>query len=178
MTRQRVLVTVFSVLIGAFALIQLVPFGHQHTNPPAGTSVVWDSPRTLELARRACFDCHSNETKWPWYSSIAPISWKVQGHVDEGREKLNFTAFDAASRKMTKAAGKASEEVREGGMPLSDYLLLHPLAHLTAAEKQELIRGLEATFSAYARHGAAPADSAAVGEGGEGDGKDDDGDRD
>lgn len=160
-------------LVALFGLIQLVPYGHQHTNPPAGASPAWDSPRTLELARRACFDCHSNETKWPWYASIAPISWRIQTHVNEGRGKLNLTAFDAASRKMTHAAGEASEAVTKGEMPPSDYLLLHPEAQLTAAEKQELARGLDATFAAFGEGrergvgGAADSPGAGRGEAGE-----------
>ncbi len=156
-------------IVALFGLIQLVPYGRQHANPPAGASPAWDSPRTLELARRACFDCHSNETKWPWYASIAPISWRIQRHVDEGRAKLNLTAFDAASRKMTHAAGEASEEVTKGEMPLSDYLLMHAEARLTATEKQELARGLDATFAAFGegRGGAAggAADSVRAGSG-------------
>ena len=129
-------------LIGLFVVAQLVPYGRHHTNPPVTGSPGWDSPRTEELARRACFDCHSNETKWPVYASIAPMSWRVQSHVDEARSKLNFSAFDRPQEE----ADEAAKEVRSRGMPPWDYLLLHPRARLNVAERDELVRGLQATL--------------------------------
>jgi hypothetical protein len=63
------------------ALIQAVPYGRAHSNPPVVSEPAWDSPRARELAVRACFDCHSNETVWPWYSNIAPVSWLIQSDV-------------------------------------------------------------------------------------------------
>ena len=149
MARPRTLALVLGIPVLLFAALQLVPYGRNHVNPPDGTLVAFDSPATEELAKKACFDCHSNRTKWPWYSNIAPISWRIQGHVDEGREKLNFTAFDPASKDMAEAAGEAGEEVADGKMPLNDYLLAHPEARLTAAEKQALIAGLDRTFAAF-----------------------------
>jgi hypothetical protein len=153
MTRSRTLALALAVPLGLLALIQLVPYGRDHAAPPAGRPVAWDSPRTLALARRACFDCHSNETRWPWYSSFAPVSWKLQRHVDEGRGKLDFTAFDPSREPMAEAAGEAQESVTTGEMPPRDYLLMHPEARLTPAEKQELASGLAATFAAFAGHG-------------------------
>lgn len=70
--------------------IQAVPYGRSHTNPPVHGEPAWDSPRTRELAVRACYACHSNETTWPWCSNLAPISWLVQYDVDQGRAELNF----------------------------------------------------------------------------------------
>ena len=90
--RKLVLIGV-AVLAAAFLLIQLVPYGHAHDNPPVAAEPNWDSPQTRELAQRACFDCHSNETTWPWYSNVAPVSWLVQHDVDEGREYLNFSRW-------------------------------------------------------------------------------------
>jgi hypothetical protein len=139
----------FGIPIVALLAIQLVPYGRNHTNPPPGNAPAWDSPRTLELARRACFDCHSHETRWPWYASVAPLSWRVQSHVNAGRRKLNFSAFDPASRRMTHAAGEAGEVVTEGEMPLRDYLMMHPEARLTESERRELAAGLDATFAAF-----------------------------
>jgi hypothetical protein len=150
---SRAALLAIGIPVALLLLIQLVPYGRKHTNPPPGAGVAWDSPRTLELARRACFNCHSNETEWPWYSSIAPMSWRIQHHVDEGREKLNFTAFDAAGEKMTEAAGEAAETVTKNEMPPQDYLLAHPEARLSADEKRALVAGLEATFAAYAEGG-------------------------
>ena len=132
-------------------LIQLVPYGRDHSNPKAGNRVAWNAPETEALARRACFDCHSNQTVWPWYASVAPISWRVQSHVDEGRETLNFSDFRAGDHNVTHAAGKASREVLHGDMPPADYLLAHPLARLNPAERKVLIEGLKATFAQFAK---------------------------
>jgi hypothetical protein len=68
-----------------FIAIQFVPYGHDHANPPVQAAPKWSSPPVRELAARACFDCHSNQTVWPWYSNIAPISWLVYHDVQEGR---------------------------------------------------------------------------------------------
>lgn len=135
------------LLLGAVALaaaIQLVPYGRDHSNPPVTSEPQWDSTATRELAKRACFDCHSNETVWPWYSHVAPVSWLLQRDVDEGRSKLNFSEWD----KPQKEADEAAKEVREGEMPPWFYLPTHPEARLTDAEKQALIAGLEATIGA------------------------------
>ena len=136
-----------------FAVIQLVPYGHSRTNPPDGALAAFDSPATQKMAERACYDCHSNHTQWPWYASLAPISWRIQRHVDEGREKLNFTAFDAGNEKMADAAGEASESITKGDMPPADFLLLHPEARLSASEKAALAKGLDVTFAAFAEKG-------------------------
>jgi hypothetical protein len=80
--------------------IQLVPYGREPREARRRRAVAWDSPATLALARRACFDCHSNETRWPWYASVAPISWRVQTDVNLARKKLDFTAFDPGNQHM------------------------------------------------------------------------------
>lgn len=129
------------VVIAAFA-IQLVPYGRSHSNPPVVAEPTWDSARTRELAVRACFDCHSNETVWPWYSNVAPVSWLVQRDVDEGREKLNFSEWTTPAEE----AGESAETVREGEMPPRVFLITHPEARLSAAEQEELATGLARMF--------------------------------
>ena len=126
----------------ALVLAQLVPYGRDHTNPPVVAEPAWDHPATRALAVRACFDCHSNQTKWPWYSHVAPMSWLVQSHVDEGRETLNFSAGPDGLGE----ADDAAEEVLEGEMPPRSYTLLHPKARLSTAERDALAAGLSATF--------------------------------
>lgn len=153
MNKSRMLVLALSAFLVVFAAIQLVPFGRSHVNPPDGTLAAFDGPATEQLAKRACFDCHSNQTKWPWYASVAPISWRLQSHVDEGREKLNFTAFDPSNEEVADAAGEAGETITKGEMPPFDYLLMHPEARLTAAEKQALVAGLDRTFAAFVEGG-------------------------
>lgn len=123
-------------LVGLFVAIQFVPYGWQHSNPPVTADAPWPSPATAKLAREACYDCHSNETKWPIYSRVAPVSWWVRNHVDEGRASLNFSEWHGRSR-------DAAETIQEGSMPPSYYTLLHPSARLNAAEKQQLIDALK-----------------------------------
>jgi hypothetical protein len=153
MLATRRLGLALGVPILLLAVLQLVPYGRNHSNPPDGTLASFDSPGTEQLAKRACYDCHSNRTNWPWYSAIAPVSWRIQRHVDEGREKLNFTAFNAANADMADAAGEAGETVTKGEMPPADYQLAHPESRLTAAEKQTLVAGLDRTFAAFAEGG-------------------------
>ena len=123
-------------------LAQLVPYARSHANAAVTGEPAWDSPETRALAVRACFDCHSNETAWPWYTNVAPMSWVTQRHVDEGRRKLNFSEYDQRRGE----ADEAAETVREGAMPLFDYTLVHSTARLTDAEKQALADGLAATL--------------------------------
>jgi mono/diheme cytochrome c family protein len=130
------------VILGAALLIQFLPVGGGRTNPAVAAEPDWDSPRTQELFMRACGDCHSNETVWPWYSRIAPVSWMVANHVHEGRSKLNVSEWGQGRNE----ADEAAEALMEGEMPLPNYLMLHPEARLSAAEKDELARGLVATF--------------------------------
>lgn len=127
---------------GLFVLLQAVPYGRAHTNPPVTAEPAWDRPETRALAVRACYDCHSNETRWPWYSHIAPVSWLVQKDVDRGRAVLNFSEW---SRPQPEAHG-AAESVREGEMPPRIYLVTHPAARLSPAERWTLVRGLTATL--------------------------------
>lgn len=130
------------VLIGLLLVLQALPVGGARTNPPEVATPAWDSPRTEALFRRACGDCHSNRTSWPWYSWVAPVSWIVASDVEHGREHLNVSEWNRPQ----KHARKAADEVREGEMPLPLYLVAHSEARLTEAEKAELVAGLEATF--------------------------------
>jgi hypothetical protein len=139
---RRFLRRALVALLVLFVLIQLVPYGRSHDNPPERSEPRWDSPRTRELAVRVCFDCHSNETRWPWYSHVAPISWLLERDVEEAREHLNFSEFSREQRH----ADEAAHEYEEGEMPLWFYLPLHREARLDDAERRELIDGLRKTF--------------------------------
>lgn len=127
--------------LGALAVLaQLVPY--RAFNPSGGTGPTWDSPQTQELARRACFDCHSHEVAVPIYGYVAPFAWLVRFHVDEAREHFNMSRMDVEQHD----AHEAAEMVEEGEMPPGYYKLLHPEARLDEAETAALIRGLAATF--------------------------------
>ena len=111
--RQRSGDAALGIALAAVVGIQLVPSGRAHTNPPVRREPAWDSAATRALAVRVCFDCHSNETRWPWYTSIAPVSWLTQRDVDEGRAELNFSEWD----RRQKEAREAAETVRARLMP-------------------------------------------------------------
>lgn len=145
-----------------FIAIQFVPVNRD--NPPVVSEPKWDSAQTKALAERTCYDCHSNQTTWPWYSNIAPISWLVVRNVHEGRGKLNFSELGANNGQGNTAEGGEGGEgynggegievgelvdtVAEGSMPPRDYVVMHPIARLSDAETQALIAGLKATFGA------------------------------
>lgn len=131
-----------------FVGIQAIPYGDNHTNPLTRVEPPWDSPTTRQLAVRACFDCHSNQTDWPWYVHVAPFSWLVQSDVDEGRKKLNFSEWNRSQEH----AGQSAKMVREGTMPPWYYAPFHPQANLSSAETRALIRGLVATFGEEKSH--------------------------
>jgi mono/diheme cytochrome c family protein len=134
--KRAILLIGLAGVIG-FAAIQLVPYGRDHTNPPVVAEPPWDAPATRAYAVTACFDCHSNQTVWPWYSHVAPVSWLVWSDVVRGRKELNFSEWDRPQRE----ARESSSTVRKGSMPPWYY----PWAQLTAAERQTLVQGLEAT---------------------------------
>lgn len=133
------------ILLGAvivFLTMQLIPYARGHHNPPVVREPQWDSPQTRELMVRACFDCHSNETNWPWYSYFAPLSWWVHKDVDGGRQGLNFSEWDSR----VYSAAKIYEAVIDGSKPFKSYLLMHSNARLNEQEKQALLQGIIATF--------------------------------
>jgi hypothetical protein len=127
-----------------FVVAQLVPYGRDHTNPPVTRQIRWDSSRTRQLAAGACFDCHSNETKWTWYSNVAPISWLVYADVTGGREHLDFSEWG----KPQAEASEIVEAVRDGSMPPLQYRPMHAGARLSDLQRAELVRGLQKTLAA------------------------------
>lgn len=134
-------------VVAGIVFLQLWQYGRQFTtNPPVQQEPVWDDAYTRQLAKRACFDCHSNETAWPWYARVSPISLMIQKDVVEGRAVLNFSEWpnncctEAEINQMADAVGKQQ-------MPLPYYLILHPEAQLTAVERGQLVNGLIATMT-------------------------------
>ena len=118
--------------LAALLIAQLIPV--PRTNPPARATIPWDSPQTQALWQRACADCHSNETRWPWYTAVAPASWLTVLHVNEGRQALNLSELDPAALSPARKARLAEEiaqVIRNGSMPPVDYRLIHPEARLT-----------------------------------------------
>jgi cytochrome c551/c552 len=130
---RKLALTVVVLLV----LAQLVPVSR--TNPPV-TGAIDAPPDVQALLRRACADCHTHETVWPWYASVAPVSWLVAHDVDEAREHLNLSTWtDLKPRKRRKAYEEIAEMIEEEEMPLWYYVPLHPQAQLTAAERARLV---------------------------------------
>ena len=122
-----------------FLAIQLVPYGWSHSNPPVVDDAPWPSAEARELAVRACYDCHSNETRWPPHSYVAPMSWLVRADVDAGRDELNFSNWDEYDGE----ADDAAEQILEGSMPPGRYTLIHRDANLSDEEIATLVEALE-----------------------------------
>ncbi|MBI5666664.1 MAG: heme-binding domain-containing protein [Chloroflexi bacterium] len=160
MSRNRIL-----IILGVVGVLVLVVVGNvatAHTNPPVTTAIHWNSPETEKLMCAACMDCHSNETRWPWYSYIAPMSFLVVKDVNEGREAMNLsTGVEVEGEEMI-------NEIEEGAMPKPVYTLLHPDANLNAGQKAQLIAGIQATFGGEGGEGGEGDEGGESGEGGEG----------
>lgn len=151
-TRRTVLGAGGGLLV-FFAVIQLMPIAGTD-NPPVSREIAWDSPETMEIAQRACFDCHSNETVWPAYARVAPISWLIAKDVQEGREHLNFSEWDGPNEDVDAVV----DMVESGEMPMRRYVLLHRDAVLTEREITTFIQGMRETFAADPPAEAAHAD--------------------
>ena len=137
MKRYRKTATFLIVLSALFPLMGIFS---ERSNPPVENRVAWDSPQTKETFYEACADCHSHETRYPWYSYLAPASFLTSRNVYEGRLAFNVSFEDMGE------AEEAADEVLDGEMPPFDYLLLHPEADLTSEEKERFAEGLARTF--------------------------------
>jgi|GEM_PF-82142 len=126
-----------------FGIIQLVPYGRAHSNPPVTGEPQWANAQTRQLMVDSCFACHSNEVVYPPYASIAPISWEVQHHVEEGRDAVNYSEFATNPGE----AEESIEAIQEGSMAPAYFTRfgLHPEANLSPEQTQQLIDGLRAT---------------------------------
>jgi hypothetical protein len=130
----RLIAVAFAVIIGGLQFVR--PERHN----PVGESAhaleqkVNVPPEVEHVLTRACKDCHSNETNWPWYSNVAPVSWFVADHVKEGRDELNFSEWPYSPQESGEVLEVVCHEVKSGSMPLKSYTILHPEAKLTDAD--------------------------------------------
>ncbi len=130
-------------VIDLFVVIQFIPVNRDN---PEITGEIEAPENVMAILQRSCYDCHSNETVWPWYSYVAPASWLIARDVHEGREELNFSQWTSYSEKQKRHKRKeCGEEVEEGEMPLWFYTPLHPEAELLPEDVEALLRwsGLE-----------------------------------
>jgi hypothetical protein len=135
------LALVFIILVTAGALLY-------EKNPPVVQEPAWDSPQTRQLAQRACFDCHSNQTRWLWYDRLPVGSWLAALDTFRGRRHLNFSEWglNPPGSERNRGANEIVRVIQDGSMPPNLYTLMHPDANLTPAEKQQLIAGLLASL--------------------------------
>jgi hypothetical protein len=127
------------VLLGAVFLSTQLLRPDRPNRPPDPKRQLVAPPAVQSILDRSCKDCHSNQTQWPWYSHVSPISWWLVDHVKEGRSE--FSVSDFGTYPPQRAAHKMEEvceEVKKGNMPLPEYLWLHPSAKLSAADKETL----------------------------------------
>jgi hypothetical protein len=138
---------IFVALVAVFALMQFI--NPARTNPPlppgGDISATNPPPQIAALLHAACYDCHSYETKWPWYSHVAPVSWLLVSDVNGGRERLNFSDWPKDSERAAKKMDRMSEELDYKEMPPAKYTLLHPEARLTPDQRKQLMQWLDAT---------------------------------
>lgn len=121
-------------VVGVLVVMQVIR--PERDNPPV-TGDVGAPPEVAALLKRACYDCHSNETVWPWYTNVAPVSWFTAHHVHEGRGELNFSEWAGyADKRKRHKLEEIEEQVRTGEMPIDNYVWMHPEAKLTDEEKK------------------------------------------
>jgi hypothetical protein len=134
-----------AVVAAALVAAQFVPA--KCTTPPAQGSLVAPLPVAATL-RRACYDCHSNETRWPWYSHVAPVSWLIVRDVNLGRKEINFSEWGSyyprTRRRKLEWMGRALHEEK---MPPWSYRLMHPGASLTEADRVALERWIQSALT-------------------------------
>ena len=143
---KRFLKWLVIALVGILAVIQF--FGPSPSNPPYEADRALEAratvpPEIKDILEQSCFDCHSNRTRWPWYSYVAPTSWLVIGHVDHARSHMNFSTWPELTADDGRAEAKLyleeiCEMVQERTMPLSSYLFIHRSAHLSDTEIRAL----------------------------------------
>ncbi len=125
-------------------LSQAIPYGHGHSNPPVTRAARWPAGPGEQLAEQSCYDCHSNLTRWRWYSNVAPVSWLVQHDVEDGRGVLDFSEWDRGQPPLEEIVGQVSS----GEMPPTKYTLIHPSASLSAREREQLTKALAGLYVA------------------------------
>jgi mono/diheme cytochrome c family protein len=164
---KKTLLWLIGIAAVLFVLIQFIPYGRtSHTNPAAANPFRWTNPKAEAIAKRSCYDCHSNRTKWWWATNIAPFSWLVQHDVDDGRARLNFSDFSGEP-----PVAYFQRSVIDGRMPQVQYTLIHPNAKLTDAEKRILVNGYRSGLAASGgsssggQSGAAPSAAATTASG-------------
>jgi hypothetical protein len=144
---EKIVAIIVVVLIAGFGVIQLIPV--DRTNPPVESEI--QAPLEVKaILKVSCYDCHSHEINWPWYSRVAPVSWLIASDAAEAREKINFSTWNRYTpERQVHLIAEAMDEIREGGMPPWYYSWKHPGSEVTSDE----LKVLEAWAKQYAKPG-------------------------
>jgi hypothetical protein len=144
---KKVVRILLLVLVAIFIIIQFIPYGKPSNQPLAGKDLfeVTELPQDVGIIlKNACYDCHSQKVKFPWYSNVAPVSWLVARDIKEARENLDFSKWrDVSKKDKLKALDKIGEEVSEENMPMKIYTIMHAEARLTKAERDIVVKWAE-----------------------------------
>ena len=131
-----------AIIIAAFALLQLTNVGRTNPSVTPGHDLLSSNsppPEISAILHGACYDCHSYETRWPWYGHVAPVSWWLDSHVRDARERLNFSEWPHDnSQKAARKWNNVADTVRNGEMPLPSYARIHKAARLTDDQRKRL----------------------------------------
>ena len=139
---KKIATWVLGAAVAVFLVIQVIPYYKPEPNPPVSQEPNWDSPETRAMVKQYCFQCHSNETTWPWYSKVAPSSWLLAYDVAAARSRANFSEWDKQPTRL----GEMIEQVSSGEMPPFQYTTFHPDAKMDAATQEAFIAALKRTF--------------------------------
>lgn len=127
------------VLVAVFVVIQFIRPAHNTSGqvlPTDFAKVMVVPNNVLTLLQNACYDCHSNNTKYPWYSNVQPMAWMMANHIQNGKEKLNFSGFGSyTSRRQTSKLKEIANQIKDGEMPISSYSLMHKNARLSKEQR-------------------------------------------
>ena len=147
MTRRprRGLLWTGGIVLGAFLLVQAVPYGRAHDNPRPTREARIADPAAATLFKDACADCHTDHTVWPAYSNVAPVSWLVQHDVEDGRAAFNLSEWTGSRRQPS--LGEVRAKIAGGDMPPLQYRLIHSAGRLSASDKRRLVQAMVALFA-------------------------------
>ena len=140
---MKVLKVIGWVLFGAFIVVQFIPVDRNQSNVIPKTDFMLVNDVTVNIKNKlhvSCYDCHSNNTRYPWYNKIQPVAWFMEDHIKEGKAELNFSEWgEFSDRRKNSKLRSIISQIEEGEMPLDSYILLHPDADLSEEEKSEII---------------------------------------
>jgi exonuclease VII small subunit len=140
---MRIVKIIAIIVLLAFVGIQFVPTTRNHSDivPSTDFMLVNNVPETIQnKLQTSCYDCHSNNTQYPWYNKIQPVAWFLEGHIKEGKAELNFNEWDSlSSRRKASKLRSIIKQIESGEMPLNSYVLIHKDAKFSETETEELI---------------------------------------